>query len=397
MKKLLLFVAFLSLTAYGQVDRTGYLQKVLRNLEQIETSSFRIHSEAYAPGDTVPHAHDSFYKAFANPADTTLGVKFLKFDAADTSRLLFGYDGFEKASIEYNEKIVLADNFSTLRLPFRPITIPFFNYAENILRYALTTSDQIEIRLDDTDDDVHFRLAINEDRQIEFFGRAYRIPTRPLDPRSVYEIWIRKSDDLPYRIRREMEHDTTDATVSDVSINTLPRTDWHIKDYFPTGFSIHMKGVYKSTPKPSSPILGRQAPAWSLTDAGGKNLSLEDIKSKVVLINFTGIGCGACQMAIPFLNDLTERFKPSDFTLVAIESWGKQLRSIQIYSDHYKLKYPFLEGSKPTIQSYLPSSAVPVFFLLDRQRTVRKIVQGYSRSMNNEITQAIEELIHEAE
>ena len=182
MKKALLFTLFLSLTAHGQPDRTDYLQKVLRNLTRIETSSFRQHSESYPPGDTIPHVQEKFCKAFANPADTTLGVKFLYLDAADTSRLSFGYDGFGSAVIEYGEKCVLADNFSTLRLPFRPIAMPFFNYAENILRYALTTTDRIETRLDDTGDDMRFRLTIDEERQVEFFGHAYHMPSEVPDP-----------------------------------------------------------------------------------------------------------------------------------------------------------------------------------------------------------------------
>ncbi len=396
MKKALLFATLLPALAFAQADNSDYLQKVLRSLEQIETSSFHIRSMAYAPYDTIPSVHEQFVKAFANPTDTTLGVKFLIFDPKDTTRLLFGYDGVRKAYIEHSEKAVGADDFSTLRLPFRPVSMPFFNYAENILRYALTTSDKIETQLEENGDMYHFKLTVDEERQIEFFGHAYHMPNPSPDPRSIYEIWIRKSDGMPCRIRREMEHQTTIATVSRVSINTLPRSDWQLTDYFPTGYEVHYKGAQKNRPKPSFSILGHQAPAWDLPGTNEKNVSLGDFDGKIVLINFTGIGCGACYTAIPFLNKLTERYKPADFALAAIESWGKSLHSVQMYSIHNKLKYPLLVGTEEVVKVYLPTPAVPVFILLDRHHIVRKVFEGYSESMDGEIAQAIDSLLQES-
>ena len=142
MRTMLLFTAFLSLTSYGKIDRTDYLHKVLRNLERIETVSFRVRNESYMPGDTIPALQEKRYESFACPADTTLGVKFLVFDAADTLQPSFGYDGTRKAYFDHNEKIIQTDDFTTLSLPFRPVTAPFFSRAESILRYALTTSDR---------------------------------------------------------------------------------------------------------------------------------------------------------------------------------------------------------------------------------------------------------------
>ena len=222
------------------------------------------------------------------------------------------------------------------------------------------------------------------------------MPQQSLNPRSVYEIWIRKSDGMPYRIRREMEHETTVSTVYDVSVNTLPATNWQLSDYFPADYAILDKADLKNRPKPRSRILGHEAPAWSLQSTSGESTSLGDFDGKVVLINFTGIGCGACQLAIPFLNGLQERFASADFALVAIESWGKPLHSIRVYSQHNKLEYPLLEGDDTVVKAYQASSAVPVFVLLDRHRIVRKVFEGYSRAMDKEITKAIDTILNES-
>lgn len=64
-------------------------------------------------------------------------------------------------------------------------------------------------------------------------------------------------------------------------------------------------------------------------------------KSKVLLINFTGIGCGACQAAVPFLKELKGKFSNEDFDLIAIEGWSRKEHSIQVYANNKNSITPF--------------------------------------------------------
>ena len=91
-------------------------------------------------------------------------------------------------------KEIKIDNFTTRPLPFRPLTPPFFNYCKNIVRYTLETEDSIVTTLEDCGDYFHFKLVINEDTQVEFFGKAYHMPPPPfyVEPTSIYELWIHK-------------------------------------------------------------------------------------------------------------------------------------------------------------------------------------------------------------
>ena len=56
-------------------------------------------------------------------------------------------------------------------------------------------------------------------------------------------------------------------------------------------------------------LTGKKAPEWTLNDIKERPVSLSDLKSKVILVNITGIGCGACQASIPFL-ERTEKKVP---------------------------------------------------------------------------------------
>lgn len=401
MKTKLLFIFFLLLvitTTNATDNKNNYLRKVLNNLEKIESAIYLKHVESWEPGDTIPVVvGSSFIKEFNNPQDSTIGASFLSFDCNDTTKLKFCYDGTVRAMIDDESKDVIIDNFTARKLPFRPITPPFFNNTKNIIKYALTSKDSITTELKDCGDHYYFKLIIHEDKQVEFFGEAHYMPEPPFaagDPTSIYELWISKTTDLPYKTRREMSHNISVAICSDVILNTLSIAGFSAYNYLPANYEIRKYGDKNKT-KTVSPadLTDKNAPGWVLNDINEQPVSLADFKSKVLLINFTGIGCGACLAAVPFLKKLKEQFNNEDFELVAIESWGRKIHSLQNYANKYELNYIFLEGKDEISKQYL-ARAAPVFFILDKQRVIRKVIMGYSQSVTDEkIVNAIKELL----
>lgn len=79
----------------------------------------------------------------------------------------------------------------------------------------------------------------------------------------------------------------------------------------------------------------------------------------MLLINFTGIGCGACQAAVPFLKELKGKFSNEDFDLIAIEGWSRKEHSIQVYANNKKLNYTILNANDQVIKDYQTGNAAP--------------------------------------
>ncbi len=400
MKTTLLILSFLvSVTAAGQksLDKE-YLRKVVGNLQKIESATYNELTESWQPGDTVASfIRTNYVQEYDNPADTTIGACYATFEVANGTQFVYGYNGHLKASVYEEHKGVLLDDFTTRVLPFRLVGPPFFNYTRNILQYALTTTDNTELVLNDEGDHYFFRLTINESRQVEFFGKAYYIPESPYcwDPTSVYELWISKRDDLPYKFRREMSHDVSVHTCVDVTFNTLSLKDFDLYAYFPEGYEIRKRWETEKAPASTKPAMeGEQAPLWTLNDTDGTPVSLANQKSKVLLLNFTGIGCGPCAAAIPFLKTLKERFPADSFDLISIESWSGNPRTIKFYSDKNKLNYRMLNATKEVVEQYKTGNAAPFFMILDEQRVIRKVIQGYSEGRTDEeIIKAIQGLL----
>jgi thiol-disulfide isomerase/thioredoxin len=389
------FAAFLFYGCAKSKIGPDYLKSVLGNLEQIESAKYFSTGENWNPGDTAAsNINQSFVKEYNNPSDTTIGSKFVVLNAEDTSKLEFCFDGIMRALVYDEDKMVVLDSFRLRPLPFRPISPPFFNYAKNILRYALETKDSISLDIQDLADSVFVRLTIYEETQVEFFGKAFHMPPSPYDygnPTSIYEIWINKDDQLPYKVRREMSHNISVTSCKDVELNQIDIKDFKASDYFPDGYEIRAYRVGGKAKKEHD-LIGKPAPDWNLQATDGKIVGLNDFKGKALLIQFTSVSCGPCRASIPFLNQLGTEYAKSDFELVAIESTSKNLDVLKNYQSRNGFDYPFLLSNKEVVRDYSISS-YPVFFILDENHVIEKVLNGYGEgSTDEEIRKIMDEM-----
>ena len=364
-----------------RTEQSAYLEKALSQLERIERVAYRRSSESYLPGDTIPRRYLRYYVEQRNRADTTLRHSYLSYyNADDTTRIDGGYDGTIAVDLDHDRREVVIDDFSIPRAPYRLTDMTFFCRAEAILRYVLTTSDPIRTEFTPCGDGYRLRLDIDRDCVVEFWGRPYyNRPPRELFPEakhSAYEI-VFDSERMPRKLRREQTHQITVDSVFDVRIDYEPQAPLRLEAYYPDGYMLRKRKLRNQAKKPYD-IVGRQAPDWTLVDADSTAVSLGDLRSRVLLIQFTGIGCGPCHASIPFLRSLEERYTPADVGVVAIETWGTPLRSIGVYVRRNRINYPMLAGTDETVDAYLPDRAVPVYLLVDAERRVRHALCGYT-------------------
>lgn len=377
-------------------NKNEYLRKVVNNLEKIESATYKSKVEGWAPGDTS--AYGIFYnyvKEYNNPNDSTIGANFVVLQKEDTTKMTFCYDGKMRATVNEEDKAIVIDSFKIRMLPFRPVPPPFLNYAKNILRYALETKDSISIKSEDLKESLYFSLTIFENKQVEFFGKAHYMEDNPYnygETTSKYEIWINKSNDLPFKVRREMSHDISVTTIEGVELSKLKIEDFNASDYFKPDYAIeaYRKGNQKEK---KNILIGKVAPNWILKDVNDNVHSLNELKSKVVIIQFTSVSCGPCRASIPYLKELTSAYLKDKLDFVAIECTTKSLNALKQYHDKNTINYKFLMSTKEVRNDYGIKS-FPVFFVLDKKRIIRKVITGYGKeTTDKEIRDAIINLI----
>ena len=388
------------LSSCEQLDTSEYLNKVIDKIENIHTVEYHGRLICWNSYDNNP-LYDLVYlhHEYDNPADTIVGVSYAWFVPSEGMRFEGGYDGKVRMLVYDEHKGIMVDDFSTNR-SYRPVNPPFFNMTKNILKYAIETTDSITTTLVDEDSCFHFSMTIHEEKQVIFVGKPFYVPnTQPdvmeFDPTSHYEVWISKSTNLPYIYKRTMYDYVYSEECFNPVFNKLSLDDFNLYEYIPEDYEVRDYNASQKKKGDNKNFLqDKPAPEWTLTDIHDNPVSLADIKSKVVLLNFTGIGCGACQVAIPFLKELKAKYSPEDFELIAIESWSGKTTSRRGYAEKKELNYQFLGATEEVLKEYKTGRAAPWFFLLDENHIVRKIFYGYSEERTSkEIKEAIETML----
>ena len=378
------FAGGLALVSCKSRTDKEYLSDVVQNMNKVESVSYKAVQKVWLPGEKEPNKTRPFecYE-HSNPQDTVIGSSYVEIHKDGYRSVYDGKIAAYTSVDDEGKKWMRVDDFTTRGpLPFRMVMTPFFYYTQSILKYAIATQDSIELSLKDLGDDYLMELTIHMPTQVEFFGKKRSMPRPPFpqDPTSIYQIWISKANDLPYRYRKEMDHMTVETSCSDFVYNPSDKGRIVATDYFPEGYEVIRRG--EKVAKPTVDMTGKKAPDWTLMDMNDQSVSLKQIKSKVVLLQLTGIGCGPCGVSTKFLHQLREKYSPSDLAIVAVETWGKTKSSREAYVAHHDINYDFLGGEKKVInqliKDYQTDSAVPQFFVIGKDRTILKCFKGYT-------------------
>ena len=374
-----------------EINKNDFLRKVLSNLEEIKSARYSSIHGGIPTGRKVDTIRSNQYtEEYFNPSDTLIGSSFSKIYHNRDSKYGFVYDGNAQIFMDWDPNTIRIDSFQNNQLPFRPMSTPFFNYTKSIIKYALETKDSITTEIEDFGDSIKFSIYI-PNKVVEFFGRGYVMDNPYLaseDAFSSYDIWIHKSDYLPFRYKRTVPHETSWLINNKPEFNIGNIEDFAASNYFPPDYSIVGQQI-----KTKKDMVGKTAPDWTLIDINNKSISLRDLKSKVLLIKFTGIGCGPCHASLPFTKRLVQDYSINDIEIISIETWSSDIDYIKSYVDKNKLNYKYLISTEEIRKSYQVNE-VPAFFIIDENRIIRKVILGYGEGVTDkEIRDAIEELI----
>lgn len=393
-----LIILAMCLLAGSSLQAQEYLREVLSKLESVKSATYDLYSEGWMAGDTLPSSVSKvFVEEYRNPQDTTIGSSFLEWNSEDKTRFESGYDGAVSVYMNRYQKTAEVNDFSNQFFPVRLIQPPFFNYVTSIIRYTLETKDNVTREVKETEKEYYLKLTIDEGVEVEFFGKPFHFPEMSFmaDPIMVFEIWIDKETGLPYKYKRELCGSNSGIDeCSNVKLNTLPDKNFDLYALVPEGYELVRMGEKNKCDEEPFKLADKPAPDWTAVNMQGDSVSLSSLKGKVTLLNLTGIGCGVCQLAIPFLNELDKRFDKDKFQLVAIDSWGKPLANVRNYISRHQIGYTFLSGNEQVVIDYKTGGFVPFFFLLDENLVIRKIIKGYAKgTTEKKIIDAIEELL----
>ncbi|HSA64691.1 MAG TPA: TlpA disulfide reductase family protein [Nitrospira sp.] len=121
---------------------------------------------------------------------------------------------------------------------------------------------------------------------------------------------------------------------------------------------------------------GEPAPNFQLRDMNGRNVSLSDLRGKVVLLNFWATWCGPCRVEMPAMERLYRAYDRKDFEILAVSTDAQGVAVTRPFQQENKLTFPILHDSDFRVGLSYGARTLPMTFMVDRQGIVRQHIFG---------------------
>ena len=116
-----------------------------------------------------------------------------------------------------------------------------------------------------------------------------------------------------------------------------------------------------------SPGAGLPAPAWKLKDLDGREVSSDQFKGKVVVVDFWATWCGPCIEEIPGYIALQKKYGPEGLVIVGVSMDRRGPAHVKQFAQARGMNYTLVMGDEAVVEAFGNFQAIPTTFLISRE------------------------------
>ncbi len=135
---------------------------------------------------------------------------------------------------------------------------------------------------------------------------------------------------------------------------------------------------------------GEKFPDFELTSLNGKTYKSQDLKGKIVLLNFWFTSCRPCIEELPDINELVREFQSEDIVFIA-PTFDPQPK-VEKFLNRFDFRYDIVSDVKDFVLANNVRS-FPTHFVIDQEGYIDKVVIGYSVLTDNMLRKSINKLL----
>lgn len=134
------------------------------------------------------------------------------------------------------------------------------------------------------------------------------------------------------------------------------------------------------------------APDFSVTTSEGEYITIEDLRGKVVLLDFWGVWCPPCVEAVPAMRSLNKRFAKEKFVIIGIDVRDDE-DTWRAFTAKNEMVWSQYRDRDSVVQRAFEVRAFPTYILIDHEGIVRFRSVGTSWERTGALDDAIRKQI----
>lgn len=209
-------------------------------------------------------------------------------------------------------------------------------------------------------------------------------------------IWIDKRDYLPIQYTvffvNEENRDTMTQFEEYRLLEFSPKVDKRKLTMKSVPASVKLKD-YEPYKAPEPLAEGTLAPEWALPTLAGDTVRLADLRGKIVLLDFFYKHCAPCCAALPFLQNLHEKYKDRGVVLLGIDPIDNPEKDeMANFLSKRGITYTTLYSDRELSSTY-HIVGYPTLFFIDRDGKIAKVQQGYHKTFEESIEEQLQKML----
>ncbi|HEY6011064.1 MAG TPA: TlpA disulfide reductase family protein [Nitrospirota bacterium] len=138
---------------------------------------------------------------------------------------------------------------------------------------------------------------------------------------------------------------------------------------------------------------GDRAPDFRLTASDGRQVSLSELRGRMVMVHFWATWCPPCVEELPTLDKLNSALAGTDFVLLAVNVDEGGVESVAHFLQSNRVSLPVLFDPGGRVAAQYGTFKLPETYIIDREGVVRYKVIGPRDWANPENIQSMRELV----
>lgn len=383
---ILLMLFTTSIVVVGQSE-LEILQKISNKIGEINNASYTHSAECGEPNDSLFSNSSNYFEVYSrNEKDEYLKCNYYWSFTEYPDKIRDLYVNGVKKSFDWDNKRITVDSLNYNFFPYKVAFVPILIGTQGIIDYAIENYENVKIELTNFNDSLKIKINFPNKviENINYKPWIVSCPTiKKEDEHSSYTFWV-DNEFIPYKTLREVRAERCLSKISNLKYDTSSHETLLSGAYIPDNFEIvDIENI--PIKKNNYTLENLLAPKWSLYNPSENNIvNLNDIDNKVIILMFTGIGCGHCKEAIPFMKNLKSQYDTDKLAVISIETFNKKPDYIKHYIELYGIDYSYLMVNESVKEEYNVSS-VPHFFILDKSKVVQKEILGFKKGETEQI------------